>query len=180
MKAGFAGEDRPKTVFPAFVGRPKHVKAMAGAVEGDFFVGDRAEALKGLLKVSYPMEHGIVEDWADMERVWSHCYRELAVQSEQHPVLLTEAPLNPRRNREKAAEIFFETYNVPAFFVSMQAMLSLYASGETTGIVLDCGDGVTHVAPVCSGFAISSAILRADFGGRDITRYLQLLLRRAG
>jgi centractin len=126
------------------------------------------------------MEHGIVEDWKDMERVWSHAYKQLAVQSEQHPVLLTEAPLNPRRNRERAAEIFFETFNVPAFFVSMQAILSLYASGETSGLVLDSGDGVTHVVPVSSGFAVPSAILRADLGGRDITRYLQLLLRRAG
>ena len=178
------------------IGRPKHVKVMAGAVEGgtaaffsfffvlrimlDYFVGDKAEALKGLLKVNYPMEHGIVEDWGDMEKVWSHAYKELAVQSEQHPVLLTEAPLNPRKNRERAAQIFFETYNVPAFFVSMQAILSLYASGETTGLVVDSGDGLTHVVPVCSGFSIPSAILRADVGGRDITRYLQLLLRRAG
>ena len=153
---------------------------MAGAVEGDYFVGDKAEALKGLLSIRYPMDHGIVDDWSDMEKVWSHAYKELAVQSEQHPVLLTEAPLNPRKNREKAAQIFFETYNVPAFFVSMQAILSLYASGETTGLVLDCGDGVTHVVPVCSGFAVPSAILRADIGGRDLTRYLQLLLRRAG
>lgn len=153
---------------------------MAGAVEGDYFVGDKAEALKGLLAINYPMEHGIVDDWNDMEKVWSHAYKELSVQSEQHPILLTEAPLNPRKNREKAAQIFFETYNVPAFFVSMQAILSLYASGETTGLVLDCGDGVTHVVPVCSGFAVPSAILRSDFGGRDITRYLQLLLRRSG
>jgi centractin len=64
--------------------------------------------------------------------------------SEEHPVLLTEAPLNPRRNREKAAEIFFETFNVPALFVSLQAVLSLYATGRTTGVVLDAGDGVTH------------------------------------
>ena len=126
------------------------------------------------------MEHGIVEDWKDMERVWSHAYKLLAVQSDQHPLLLTEAPLNPRRNREKAAEIFFETFNVPAFFVSMQAILSLYASGETSGLVMDCGDGVTHVVPVCSGFAVPSAVLRSDVGGRDITRYLQLLLRRGG
>lgn len=143
-------------------------------------MGDRAEALKGLLRVSYPMEHGIVEDWADMERVWAHAYRELGAQSEQHPVLLTEAPLNPRRNRERAAEVLFETHNVPALFVSMQAILSLYASGETTGLVVDCGDGVTHVVPVCSGFAVPSAIQRADNAGREITRHMQLLLRRAG
>ena len=75
--------------------------------------------------------------------------------SEEHPVLLTEAPLNPRRNREKAAEIFFETFNVPALFVSLQAVLSLYATGRTTGVVLDAGDGVTHaVSNIFLGFSI--------------------------
>lgn len=98
---------------------------MAGAVEGDFFVGKKAEELRGLLKVKYPINHGIVEDWADMENIWNYTYSELRCQAEEHPVLLTEAPLNPRRNREKAAEIFFETFNVPALFISIQAVLSL-------------------------------------------------------
>jgi centractin len=88
--------------------------------------------------------------------------------------------LNPRKNREKAAEIFFETFNVPALFISMQAVLSLYASGRTTGIVLDSGDGVTHTVPVYEGFAMPHAIMRIDLAGRDITDHLQLLLRRAG
>ena len=124
------------------MGRPKHKKVMAGAVDGDLFIGKKAEDLRGLLKVRYPMEHGIVDDWNDMERIWQHVYsEELRIHSEEHPVLLTEAPLNPRRNREKAAEIFFETFNVPALFVSVQAVLSLYASGRTTGVVLDSGDG---------------------------------------
>lgn len=95
-------------------------------------------------------------------------------------MLLTEAPLNPRKNREKAAEIFFETFNVPALFISMQAVLSLYASGRTTGIVLDSGDGVTHTVPVYEGFAMPHAIMRIDVAGRDITDHLQLLLRKAG
>lgn len=110
------------------IGRPKHVRVMAGALEGDLFVGPKAEEYRGLLSIRYPMEHGIVTDWNDMERIWSYIYSkdQLSTFSEEHPVLLTEAPLNPRRNREKAAEIFFETFNVPAWFVSMQAVLSLY------------------------------------------------------
>lgn len=98
----------------------------------------------------------------------------------QHPVLLTEAPLNPRRNREKSAEIFFETFNSPAFFVSAQAILALYASGRTTGVVLDSGDGVTHAVPVYEGFALPHAITRSDVAGREVTQYLSLLLRRIG
>jgi len=95
-------------------------------------------------------------------------------------VLLTEAPLNPKKNREKAAELFFETFSVPALFISIQAVLSLYASGRTTGIVLDSGDGVTHSVPIYEGFAIPQAMRRIDIGGRDITEHLQMLLRKSG
>jgi len=155
---------------------------MAGALEGDLFIGPKAEEYRGLLKIKYPMEHGIVTDWNDMERVWQYIYSkdQLSTFSEEHPVLLTEAPLNPRRNREKAAEVFFETFNVPALFVSMQAVLSLYATGRTTGVVLDCGDGVTHAVPIFEGFALPHSIMRTDLAGRDVTRYLQFLLRREG
>ena len=144
---------------------------VAGAAEGDRFIGRSAQELRGLLKIRYPMEHGIVTDWADMERIWSHMYAdELKTLSEEHPVLLTEAPLNPRANREQAAQIFFETFNVPAMYVSIQAILSLYASGRTTGVVLDSGDGVTHAVPVYEGFAMPHAIQRIDVAGRDVAQ----------
>jgi centractin len=94
--------------------------------------------------------------------------------------LLTEAPLNPRSNRDTAAQILFETFNVPALHTSIQAVLSLYASGRTTGMVLDSGDGVSHAVPVYEGFAMPSAIRRIDVAGRDVTEHLQLLLRKAG
>lgn len=154
---------------------------MAGAVEGETFIGRRAQELRGLLKIRYPLEHGIVTDWDDMEKIWSYIYsEELKTLPEEHPVLLTEAPLNPRHNRDQAAQIFFETFNVPALFTSMQAVLALYASGRTTGIVLDSGDGVTHAVPVYEGFAMPHAIRRVDIAGRDVTEHLQLLLRTAG
>lgn len=182
LKAGFAGHNIPNCVFSTFVGNPKHVRVMAGALEGDMFIGPKAKECRGLLKIKYPIEHGIVEEWPLMERIWQYVYskEQLAVPSEEHPVLLTEAPLNPRRNREKSAEVFFEAFNVPAMFVSMQAVLGLYASGRTTGVVLDSGDGVTHAVPIYEGFAMKHSIMRVDVAGRDITRYLQLLLRREG
>jgi len=180
MKAGFAGDENVKCSFPAFVGRPKHMRVMAGAAEGDTFVGSAAEDLRGILTLKYPMAHGIVDDWNDMELIWRHVYSEMKVVAEEHPVLLTEAPLNPRKNREKAAEIFFENFGTPALFVSWQAILSLYASGRTTGVVLDSGDGVTHCVPVYEGFALPHAVTRADVAGRDVTDHLTTLLRRAG
>lgn len=181
IRAGFAGTDSPAAYFPSYVGRPKHTRALAGGLEGDLFIGHKAQEHRGLLKIRYPLEHGIVTDWDDMEKIWSHVYdNELKTLSEEHPVLLTEPPLNPRQNRDTAAEILFEQFNVPAIYMSIQAVLSLYASGRTTGIVLDSGDGVTHAVPVYEGFAIPSSIRRIDVAGRDVTERMQYLLRKSG
>lgn len=182
IKAGFAGDEVPKCIFGNYVGRPKHVRVMAGGLQNDHFIGSLAEEHRGLLSLKYPMEHGIVNDWNEMEKIWQHIYSKEQLHSspDEHPVLLTEAPLNPRTNREKASEIFFETFNVPAFYISIQAVLSLYATGRTTGIVLDSGDGVTHAVPIYEGFALPMSIIRSDIAGRDVTRYLKILLRKEG
>ena len=151
---------------------------MVGDLPSDIFVGKKAEEYRGLLRIKYPMEHGVVENWDDMEILWNYLYgkEQLNINPEEHPVLLTEAPLNPRKNREKAAQIMFEHLNVPALFMSMQAVLALYASARTTGVVLDSGDGVTHAVPVYEGFAMNHSIQRVDIAGRDITRCVTLLL----
>jgi actin-related protein len=182
-KNGYAGEDQPRSVFPTLIGYPKFTSIMSDVEHytREYYIGEEALQLRGVLRLSYPIGHGIVEDWGAMEKIWHYTfYTDLRVDPAEHPVLLTEPPLNPRPNREKMCEIMFETFSVPALYVSMQAVLSLYASGRTTGLVCDSGTGVTHIVPIYEGFALTHAISRLDLAGRDITEYLMRLLRQRG
>uniref|UniRef100_A0A6C0CP00 Actin n=1 Tax=viral metagenome TaxID=1070528 RepID=A0A6C0CP00_9ZZZZ len=181
VKAGFAGDDAPRSVFPSIIGRPKTTEVMFGTNSQEVYIGDEAQIKRGILTIKYPLEHGIVTNWDDMEKIWHYTfYNELRVKPDEHPVLLTEAPMNPKSNRERMVQIMIETFDVPCVYISIQAVLALYASGRTTGCILDSGDGVSHTVPIFEGFVIPHAISRLDIAGRDLTDYLMKILSERG
>lgn len=131
--------------------------------------------------MSKPVRGGIVENWEEMESVMHHTlYNELKVAPDEHPILLTEPPLNPKQNKEKMTKMMFETFNVPCFYVVQQSVCALYSSGKTTGVVIDSGEGVTHTVPIFEGFSIPSAVQRVELSGKDITTFLTQLLKERG
>ncbi|MBN3309115.1 ARP2A protein, partial [Amia calva] len=147
----------------------------------DLMVGDEASELRSMLEVNYPMENGIVRNWDDMKHLWDYTFgpEKLNIDSRNCKILLTEPPMNPTKNREKIIEVMFETYQFSGVYIAIQAVLTLYAQGLLTGVVVDSGDGVTHICPVYEGFSLPHLTRRLDIAGRDITRYLiKLLLLR--
>jgi actin-related protein 2 len=187
IKAGFSGDNLPRYTFPSVVGRPTlraEEEVLGDVPVGDLMVGEEALSLRHALELTYPLDSGVVRSWEDMEHVWSHLfYTKMGMTPSDlgaRRVLLTEAPMNPREARKRMVEVMFEKYGFGGMQVAIQATLSLYAQGLLTGLVLDSGDGVTHVVAVADGFVPVNLTRRLDVAGRHITRYLTKLLLLRG
>ncbi|BDA48561.1 Actin-related protein 3 [Coccomyxa sp. Obi] len=192
-KMGFSGNAAPNFVVPTAISLASSVRKAAGpascSVDSNILIGEEALS-QHAHSVHYPIRHGVVKSWDHMERFWQQSiHRYLRVDSEDHNFILTEPPMNPPENRETAAEIMFETFNVPGLCIGVQAVLSLYAAfavaekgakarkSSLTGCVIDIGDGCTHIIPVSDGYVIASAIKSIPIAGRDVTTFVQQLLR---
>ncbi|CAZ84024.1 unnamed protein product [Tuber melanosporum] len=182
LKVGYAGQNFPEHQYPSIVGRPiLRAEERAGdMIVKDIMVGDDAAAVRTMLQITYPMDNGIIKRWEDMQHVWDYTFSEkLQVDTTGRKILLTEPPMNPLSNREKMCEVMFERYNFGGVYVAIQAVLALYAQGLSSGVVVDSGDGVTHIVPVYESVVLNHLTRRLNVAGRDVTRQLiNLLLRR--
>ncbi|RHW70174.1 actin related protein 3 [Trypanosoma brucei equiperdum] len=194
-KMGYAGNEEPTYIIPTAYADNEASRRRSHDVfsDLDFYVGDEALAHSSSCNLYHPIKHGIVEDWDKMERIWQHCvYKYLRVDPEEHGFILTEPPANPPENREHTAEVMFETFGVKQLHIAVQGALALRASwtsgkaqqlglvGENTGVVVDSGDGVTHIVPIVDGFVMHNAIQHIPLAGRDITNFVLEWLRERG
>ncbi|XP_069112208.1 actin-6-like [Argopecten irradians] len=180
-KSGFANENSPRAFTPPIVGRPHD--ELKGDLKKEYIIGDEVRKTKELLSVRYPIEFGVISNWDEMEKLWRYIfYDQLQTSPEDHPVLLTRPPHNPRGVTEKMAEMMFEKFETPALYIAITGALSLLSSGKgaTTGLVLDSGETTTHAMRIHEGYCISARCDRVDFAGRNLTSYLSRELHEKG
>lgn len=182
IKAGLAGDEAMKSAVPSLVGRQRLPWAQRADIKvEDIVAGTKASALDSTkYDVRSPICRGMVNNWDDLELLWQQCYEQSAIKSEERPVLMGEVPLNSIDNRATTAEILFEKFGTSSLLFVPSAVMSLYSVGMTKGIVLDCGEGMTHAVPVFEGMLLQEGIFSSQLGGRDVTAHLQQQFRRAG
>ena len=177
-RAGFSGDETPAKVMRTVTG----LAADSSGCE-DLALGQEAlqlAACKKNVTVSRPIQHGLVMSWDHMEEIWKHLFKSLSVSSDEYPVLLTEVPFNPKANREKMTQIMFETFSTPAMYSVVGAVLALYATGDTTGVVLDSGEDVSFAVPIFEGYSMPQCIRKDTVSGLSVNAYLEKLLNDAG
>jgi len=179
IKAGLAGDDTPSLIFPSVVATAECSEETEEQVE--LWVGEEALSKKGGVRLGHPIEKCVVTDWEGTEAMWRHVFNKLGVDPEEQPTMVTEAPLTTKANREKMTEVLFERFKVPAMYVALAPVLSLYSSGRTTGFVVDVGHGGCSTVPIYEGYALPHAISSLPLPpGPSLTSFLlQLLSQKA-
>lgn len=169
-KAGVAGDETPACCFPT-------VFANDQSGEHQYIVGKSAMESRLKNPIFRAVERGRYLDWNGLEHIWQHCFLDqLKVDSTEHPVLTTFYPDENKQDKENMAMVFFETFTVPGYYCMSSSVLSLYASGKSTGLVLDSGEDITSIVPVVDGCALAHCHILQNIGGRDISTYLYRML----
>jgi actin-related protein 2 len=177
LKIGPAGTNIPEYCIPCLIGRCEADETFGDITVRKEMLCDEVTPVRSMLNITYPVSEGIVRNWEDMTKVWSYAFsNKMHLDTSDTKVLLTEAPLNPLKNREKMYEVMFETLGFAAAKVEVQATLALLGQGLMDGVVLDSGDGVTHCIPIMEGTISNHAIQRLNLAGRHMTEYLVKLL----
>jgi actin-related protein 2 len=143
---------------------------------------DETTEHRSTLELSYPLKNGIVDNWDDMELVWDYIFQKKMKLGElgDKNILLTEAALNPKKNRAKMADVMFNHFGWGGLTFEVQALLALFCEGHTTGLVMDSGDGVSHTIPVSDGYVLDDFVQRLNVAGSHVTTYLGKLMLIAG
>lgn len=178
-RAGFGGESEPQCIIPTVVGRQKSVSndKISSSSSKDIFVGSEVLDQSKNLNLKCPITDRVITNVEEMQALWSQVFtKEMNINTEEHPILITESPQNPKNMREKVTEIFMETFKVPAFYSTFPGILSLYANGNSSGLVIDAGESITQILPVFQCFGLSHITGRLDVGGRSLNNYLKKLL----
>ena len=181
-KAGFAGEDMPSQVFFTIVGTPKYRQIdyeYAGPRKDDFYVGNEIQSI-GLYKLYYPINKGIIQDWLSFEKIIDYIFYNLRVDPSLVNVLFAVHPLFPYSDLKRLFELFLENYQCRAFYPVLDSMLTLYAGGFQTGLVVEIGDSLTRLTPIYQGYKLDHAIKHIDIGGRTLTRFMEKILGERG
>jgi len=177
VKGGFSSADSPQCKIPTLVGHGRHKGAMSSLGLKDCYVGSQAQNLRGILSISHPIRAGVVQDWDDLETIWSHIINtELNTEASAQPLLITQHPLATVEDETKMAEILMEKLEVPAMFIANKSVMSLYGGGNMTGISVDSGHDTTYIVPSYQGNAIQDATLVLKIGGKQVTEHLMNLL----
>lgn len=177
LKAGFAGDNNtnPSVIFPSVVGKVRFPFQMVGMDYVDTFIGNDVDSKEHFLIIKRAIEHGVMK-WDEMETIWNYTFKTLNVNPVDQPILLAESPRISQESSEKMTQIMFETFETPAFFLGNQASLSLLASGQTTGVIVDSGYDNTYVVPIYEGCILSEKITRSNLAGARLTALLKTLI----
>ncbi|XP_008142996.1 actin-like protein 7B [Eptesicus fuscus] len=179
-KCGYAGDPRPTYFISSTVGKP-YEAADVGDARKEIYVGHELLNIEAPLRLVNPLKHGIVVDWDCVQNIWEYIFHKaMKILPEEHAVLVSDPPLSPSSNREKYAELLFETFGIPAMHVTSQSLLSIYSYGKTTGLVVESGHGVSNVVPISEGNVLPGLTGHVDYAGSDLTNYLLQLLIKAG